>query len=76
MSRTSVPSLYDSADRRSRTRTTEKQDISVGILEFEPTQSIVLEGSSELDMARQKFVRIPAIVIAQSGHRDRRFWAS
>jgi len=25
---------------------------------------------------RQRIMRIPAIVITQSGHRDRRFWAS
>ncbi|MDO8793936.1 MAG: DUF72 domain-containing protein [Vicinamibacterales bacterium] len=30
----------------------------------------------KLRRARLPLVRIPAIVIAQSGHRDRRFWAS
>jgi hypothetical protein len=46
-------------DRRSSPRTTEKQDIAVGVLELETTQTVssVFQWLGKLDIARSKFGR-------------------
>jgi len=36
----------------------------------------IKRGTWCMSILRSDLMRIPAIVIAQSGHRDRRFWAS